>query len=76
MGLRGKFKSVEEIHIRGSVTEGFLPVFEQVPELAQQNSASVIPLQLDPDTKPHLERDESFLPDTCSAHFAVRFEAP
>jgi hypothetical protein len=38
--------------------------------------AGVIPPRPDPDTKPHLEQDESCLRDICSARFEARFEVP
>jgi hypothetical protein len=74
--MRDRFASIEEFHAYGGEPSVLLPVFAQIPELAQQNLTSVTRLRPDPDTKPHLERGESCLPDIYSARLEVRSEAP
>ena len=58
------------------VPRDLFPVLARLPVLAQEKMADVIPPRPDPDTKPHLEQDESCPRDTCSARFGARFEAP
>src|SRR5215469_2906701 len=70
----GKIEAVEEFHSLGGVPR--LSPFSASSRTGLAEISQRLPLQPDPDTKPHLERDESCLPDTCSARLEVHFEAP